>query len=67
MEQINNSQKCCATCTYWLGERRPERLGFVVVASKMDHGQCSWHALSEYYIQQACYCCRDYSKWSALR
>lgn len=36
MEQINNSNRCCATCTYWLGYRNPNRLGFVEVESRMD-------------------------------
>ena len=67
MEQINNSQKCCATCAYWLGTRTPDRLGFVVVPSKMDKAECSAHALNEHYTRQAVYTCRDYAKWSALR
>lgn len=67
MEQVNNNIRCCATCSYWLGERRPDRLGFVVVASKMNRGQCARHALSEHYIRQACFICRDYSKWAVLK
>jgi len=67
MEQINNSQKCCATCTYWLGGRTPDRLGFVLVSSRMVHGQCSAHVLSENYTRQAIYSCSKYRKWGALR
>ncbi len=67
MEQINNSRICCATCSYWLGARTPDRLGFVTVQNKMDRGQCSSRPLSEHYIRQAVYSCSSYSKWSVLR
>lgn len=43
MEQINNTNRCCATCTYWLGYRNPNRLGYVEVGCRMDHGQCAAH------------------------
>lgn len=67
MEQINNSKPCCATCAYWLGNRTPDRLGFVVIPNKMVKGQCSAHSLSENYTQQAIYWCRKYQKWAALQ
>ena len=43
MEQINNSVRCCATCTFWLGHRVPNRLGYVDVFSKMDSAKCGAH------------------------
>jgi len=67
MEQINNSNRCCATCSYWMGNRTPNRLGFVEITSKMDKGQCSYHNLTEHYTRQAVYSCSSYSKWNALR
>lgn len=67
MEQINNTRQCCATCNYWLGNRTPNRLGYVEVGSRMDYGQCSAHNLTEQYSKQASYCCGNYCRWGALR
>jgi hypothetical protein len=66
MEQINNSNSCCATCTYWMGYRNSNRLGFVEVSSCMAYGQCARHELSENYTRQANYSCSNYSKWGVL-
>ena len=67
MEQINNTNRCCATCTYWLGYRNPNRLGYVEVGCRMDHGQCSAHNLTEHFSRQATYSCSNYCKWSVLK
>lgn len=67
MEQINNSIRCCATCTYWLGHRTPNRLGYVDVLSKMDAAKCGNKGLNESRTYQACYNCSSWSKWSVLR
>lgn len=66
MEQITNNNCCCATCTYWLGYRKPHRLGFVEVNSRMEHGQCAKHALTEHYMRQAVYRCSNFKKWEVL-
>jgi len=66
MEQIRNSQRCCATCGYWLGNRTADRRGCVIVASPMEKGQCSAHALTEHFTRQANYSCGRYQKWAAL-
>ena len=67
MEQINNNNKNCATCTYWLGNRSPNRLGYVEVTSKMDAGRCGAKNLTESRKYQAVYSCSCYSRWSVLR
>lgn len=67
MEQIQNSHRCCATCTYWLGHRTPNRLGYVDVLSKMDSAKCGKKGLNESRTYQACYSCTNWSKWSVLR
>lgn len=67
MEQINHTQRCCATCACWLGLRFPHRLGFVEVVSKMDGGRCGARGLNESRRYQAMYACRHYCKWEALR
>lgn len=66
MEQINNNNRCCATCAFWLGNRKPNRLGWVEVNSKMEQGQCSKRNLSENYTQQASYKCCNYSAWNTI-
>lgn len=67
MDQINDSNKCCATCLYWLGNRTPDRLGFVQVSSRMEQGQCGARELSEHYFRQAVYCCGEYQRWISGR
>lgn len=67
MAQINNNERCCATCVEWLGSRVPNRLGYVEVASKMVSGRCAAKGLNESREYQACYSCRNYCKWSALQ
>lgn len=67
MEQITNNNACCATCTYWMGYRKPNRLGYVEIESRMDHGQCAKHDFAEHYSRQAIYKCSNYLKWSVLR
>ena len=66
MEQINNNNKNCATCTYWLGTRTPNHLGFVEVISKMDSGKCGAKNLTECRTYQAGYYCRNYCRWGVL-
>ena len=66
MEQINKSIRNCATCAYWLGERIPNRLGYVEVESKMDTGRCGARGLNESREYQAVYCCSAYCKWQVL-
>lgn len=67
MEQINNNIRCCATCAYWLGNRTPNRLGFVEVKSKMECAKCGSKALTESRVYQAAYSCSAYVKWQVLR
>lgn len=67
MEQIQNSNRCCATCAYWLGQRIPNRLGFVEVMSKMDSGRCGTKGLNESRQYQAVYNCSNYCKWRVLK
>ena len=67
MEQINKTNKCCATCTYWLGQRHPHRLGFVEVFSKMDTGRCGAKNLNESRQYQANHSCGSYCPWQILR
>lgn len=67
MEQINNNNRCCATCAYWLGQRTADRLGFVKVTSKMDSGKCGAKGLNESRQYQAGYSCSNYCKWPVLR
>ena len=67
MEQINNSIRCYVTCTYWLGYRNPNRLGYVDVLSKMDSAKCGKNGLNESRYYQACYNCGNWTKWSVLR
>lgn len=67
MEQINNNNGCCATCVYWLGSRFPNRLGYVEVESRMVHGVCAKHDISEQYSKQATYKCCHYLKWNVLK
>lgn len=67
MEQINNSVRCCATCTFWLGHRVPNRLGYIDVFSKMDSAKCGAKGLNESRTYQACYNCASWSKWSVIK
>ena len=67
MEQINKSNRCCATCAYWLGNRQPNRLGFVEVGRRMDQGKCGAKGLNESRTYQAVYSCSNWCKWSVLR
>ena len=67
MEQINKNIKCCATCTYWLGQRIPHRLGFAEVARKMDVGRCGARGLNESRQYQAIYTCNKYCRWQVLK
>lgn len=67
MDQISNRQSCCATCTYWMGYRKPNSLGYVEVESSMKHGQCAKWLLTQHYTRQAMACCSNYIKWAALR
>ena len=66
MEQINKNIRNCATCTYWLGNRVPNRLGYVEVTSKMDDGRCGAKGLNESRKYQAVYSCSCYCRWSVL-
>lgn len=66
MEQINKTNRCCATCAYWLGQRFPHRLGYVEVISKMDGGRCAAKGLNEHRRYQAVYSCSGYCRWKVL-
>lgn len=66
MEQIRKTNKCCATCAYWLGDRCLNRLGFVEVESGMVQGKCGARNLAEHRTYQACYSCKGYTKWIQL-
>ena len=67
MEQINKSNKNCATCAFWLGQRTPNRLGFVEVTSRMATGRCGKMGLNESRQYQAVYSCSKYSLWPVLK
>lgn len=66
MEQINNNIKSCATCAYWMGTRKLNRLGFVEIKSKMDTALCADKDLNEDREYQAIYYCRNYYPWKPL-
>lgn len=67
MEQINQNNRCCATCAYWLGRRTPHRLGFVEVFRKTDTARCGAGNLNESRLYQAVYLCGSYRKWRLLK
>jgi len=67
MEQINKNNKCCATCAYWLGQRYPNRNGFVEVPFKIDSARCVARGLNESGQHQAIYSCNNYCKWQVLK
>lgn len=67
MEQINKNVKSCATCAYWLGQRQPNRLGYVDVIRKTDSGRCGAKGLNESRQYQALYSCSNYCPWQMIR
>ena len=67
MAQIQKNNCCCATCAYWLGNRTPNRLGYVELGSRMDTGKCGAKALTESRQYQAVYYCANYCKWQVLK
>ena len=67
MDQIHKNMRCCVTCAYWLGNRNPNRLGYVEASSRMDKGRCGAVALNDTRQYQAIYCCGRYCKWQVLK
>ena len=66
MEQINVNIKSCATCACWLGQRLPNRLGFVEIINKMETARCGARGLNERRQYQATYCCSKYCRWQVI-
>ena len=68
--QMGSSQKLCATCGYWIGQREPNFYGsMVVLESQSVRGKC-WclggpFARAEKF-SNTCACSR-YERWIVLR
>ena len=67
MAQYRSSNQCCATCSYWLGDRELKHGNFLEVRSEMDKGKCGALAPTESRTFQACYRCSKYRKWPVLK
>lgn len=71
-QQYMSHMKCCATCTYWLGERKIiDAFGaHLSVPSSMQKGKCtSRNSGWRNQDKQAGFglTCRGWEKWGALK